>query len=65
MKIDRKKLEELIRENPQVDAELLEKALSEAEGIATENDSMVNFKLRLPYASDNYEKSIQNSWDVI
>ena len=65
MKIDRKKLEELMKKNPQVDAELLEKALSESEGINAEGDSMVNFKLRLPYASDNYEKAMQNSWNVI
>lgn len=65
MNIDLIELKKILEDNPQVDANLLAKALKEAEGIESANDDMVNFNLRLPYASDDFERSIQNAWDVI
>ena len=65
MKTDPNSLKELIKKNPQVDADLLAKAINEAENIQPANDEMVSFNLHLPYSSDNYENSLKNSWDVI
>lgn len=64
MKIDPKILKEIIEKNPQVDADLLISALSEANAIQNDSEKMVNFKIRLPYSSDNFEDAIQNSWEI-
>lgn len=65
MKVDQKMLRDLLDKNPQVDGELIAKALKEAEEIQHEADGMVNFNIKLPYSSENFERAFQNSWDII
>ena len=65
MKIDQEKLKEILDNNPQVDGDLVAKVLKEAEKIQSSQDGMVNFNIKLPYSSDNFDRAFQNSWDVI
>ena len=65
MKPGQEKLKEILENNPQVDGDLVAKVLKEAENIRFGQNGMVNFNIRLPYSSDNFERATQNSWDVI
>ena len=65
MKMNQEKLKEILDNNPQVDGDLVAKVLKEAEEIQNAQDSMINFNIKLPYSSDNFDRAFQNSWDVI
>lgn len=65
IKVDQERLREILENNPQVDGELVAKVLKEAEEIQTAQEGMVNFNIRLPYSSDNFDRAIQNAWDVV
>ena len=65
MKMDPKKLKEILDKNPQVDGDFVAKVLKEAEEIQSNSEGMVNFNIKLPYSSDNFDRAFQNSWNVI
>jgi len=65
MEADQEKLKEILENNPQVDGELVARVLKEVEEMHPGQNGMVNFRIRLPYSSDNFSRAIQDSWDII
>lgn len=60
--MEQKKLKELLKRNPQVDAELLAVAIEQAKQIQVLGAKMVNFNIVIPYASDSPSKLFDRAW---